>query len=319
MTEIEIGKGKGSKLTKLEKRKGKGKRKVLNGSMTSTVKLIALFNIVIVFLIFMFIFLNSLKFFQGYSVWDFFSGKEWRVNVGDDSKSTFGLLPLLKGSFLVTSISLIIAIPLSLGTAIYISEYASGKSREFLKVIVETMAAIPSVVLGFIGLMVLSIPLQKLFDLSTGKTALTGGIILAFMAMPTIISISDDAIRALDKSYKEASLALGATKLQTIVKVLLPAAFPGILAGIMLGIGRIIGETMTVLMVTGNSPVFDVKILGPVRTMTATIAAEMGEAVNGSLHQFGLFAIGLILFSISFMTTTLASHFTERERKKMKG
>ena len=158
-----------------------------------------------------------------------------------------------------------------------------------------------------------------MFNLNTGLTAFTGGAILAFMALPTMISIADDAIRALDESYEKASLALGANRIQTIVKVILPAAFPGIFAGIMLGFGRIIGETMTVLMVTGNAANITTNPLMPVRTMTATIAAEMGEVVNGSAHYYSLFTIGLVLFGITFMTNTLADFFINKARKKMKG
>ena len=290
------------------------RRKVIDKLMKMIINVIARFNILIIFSIFLFILKNSLKFLKDYSITDFFGGKDWYSLSG-----IFGLLPLLIGSLWVTIIALLIAIPLSISTAIYISEYANKKTREILKIIIESMAAIPSVVLGFLGIFVLADPIRKIFGLDTGLTALTGGIILAFMALPTMISISDDALRALDKSYKEASLALGASKLYTITKVLLPAAFPGIFAGIMLGFGRIMGETMTVLMVTGNSPNLQVGPLSSVRTMTATIAAEMGEVVRGSGHYYSLFAIGMVLFGITFITNMLADYFIEKERKNMKG
>lgn len=285
-------------------------RKVIDKTMKGTIIGIAGFNIIIVFLIFLFILTNSMKFFSHIPFTDFFFGKQW-VSLSE----VFGLLPLLTGSLWVTLSALVIAVPLSIITAVYISEYASEKKRETLKILIETMSALPSVALGYIGLYVFSDPIKRLFDLNTGLTALTGGIMLAFMAIPTIVSISDDAIRALDKSYKEASLALGANKLETIIKVILPAAFPGIFAGIMLGFGRIIGETMTVLMVTGNSPNLRATLLSPVRTMTATIAAEMGEVVQGSEHYYALFAIGLVLFVISFITNTLGDHFIHKSRK----
>ena len=198
------------------------------------------------------------------------------------------------------------------------SEYASKKTRDIFKLLIETMSALPSVVLGYIGLYVLSTLVKNIFNLNTGLTALTGGILLSFMAIPTMVSISDDAIRALDPSYKEASLAMGANKLETIVKIILPAAFPGIFAGIMLGFGRIIGETITVLMVTGNAPILGGGILSPVRTLTATIAAEMGEVVNGSTHYYILFAVGLVLFGISFVTNTIADYFINKSRKIMR-
>lgn len=243
----------------------------------------------------------------------FFFGKEWISLSGK-----YGLLPLLSGSLRVTFVALGISIPISIMSAVYISEYASKKTRDIFKLLIETMSALPSVVLGYIGLYVFSTGIKSIFNLSTGLTALTGGILLSFMAIPTMVSIADDAIRALDPSYKEASLAMGANKLETIIKIILPAAFPGIFAGIMLGFGRIIGETITVLMVTGNAPILDGGILSPVRTLTATIAAEMGEVVNGSTHYYILFAVGLVLFGISFITNTIADYFINKSRKIMR-
>ncbi len=292
-------------------KKNDRKRKIIDKSMKHIIDGVAFLNIIFVFLIFFFVFINSLKFFNMYSVFKFIQGKEW-ISLSD----IFGILPLLAGSFWVTLIALLISVPFSLLTSIYISEYSSQKVREALKVTVETMAAIPSVVLGYLGLYVIAGPIQRIFNLSTGLTAMTGGIILAFMSMPTMISISDDALRAVDKSYKEASFALGATKIQTVFKVLIPAAFPGILAGIMLGFGRIIGETMTVLMVTGNSPNFKVGPLSSVRTLTATIAAEMGEVVRGSEHYYSLFAVGFVLFIISFSVNTIADFLIQKENKR---
>lgn len=285
-------------------------RKFKDKSMKNIIFGVAGFNIIIVFLIFMFVVTNSVKFFGHYSATKFFGGTEW-ISLSE----IFGFLPLLTGSLWVTFIALAIAVPLSVVTAVYIAEYAHKKTRDTLKVMIETMAALPSVALGYIGLYVLAGPIKNIFHLDTGLTALTGGIMLAFMSIPTMVSISDDAIRALDKSYKEASLALGANKLETIIKILLPAAFPGIFAGVMLGFGRIIGETMTVLMVTGNSPNIKAGLLDPVRTMTATIAAEMGEVVNGSEHYYALFAIGLVLFLISFITNSLGDYFIHKSRK----
>lgn len=285
-------------------------RKTKDSFMKGTIFGIASFNILIVFAIFMFIFKNSMKFFNLVPAKDFFFGKVW-ISLSH----IFGLLPLLSGTLVVTLISLLISVPLSILTAVYISEYAGEKRREMLKILIETMSALPSVVLGYMGLYVIAGPIKNIFHLNTGLTAFTGGILLALMAMPTMISISEDSLRALDKSYKEASLALGANRLETIIKILLPAAFPGIFAGVMLGFGRIVGETMTVLMVTGNSPNLTANFLAPVRTMTATIAAEMGEVVQGSEHYYSLFAIGLILFIISFITNTLGDYFIQKSRK----
>ncbi len=285
-------------------------RKIKDKTMKGTIFTIAGFNILLVFMIFMFVFTNSLKFFGHVSPKDFFLGKVW-ISLSE----IYGLLPLFVGTLWVTIVALGISVPLSVVTAIYIAEYAKPRTREILKITIETMSALPSVALGYIGLYVLSGPIKDLFNLPTGLTALTGGVMLAFMAMPTMISMADDSLKALDKSYKQASLALGANKLETIVKVLLPAAFPGIFAGIMLGFGRIVRETMTVLMVTGNSPNLRATFLSPVRTMTATIAAEMGEVVQGSNHYFSLFAIGLVLFIISFITNTLGDYFIQKSRR----
>ena len=286
----------------IRKTKDTGMKYLLFGVGTS--------NIIIIFLIFLFIFLNGVKFFKEYPISNFLFGTKW-ISLSD----YFGLLPLLVGSFWVTITALAISIPVGIFTAIYISEYASPKIKTFLKITIETMSALPSVVLGFLGLYVLSNFVKDIFNLNSGLTALTGGIMLAFMAIPTIVSITDDSLSALDKSYKEASLALGANKIETIINVLIPAAFPGIFAGIMLGFGRIIGETLTVLMITGNSPIMATSPLSPVRTLTATIAAEMGEVVNGSTHYHALFAIGLILFLISFLTNSIADKFIHKARK----
>lgn len=285
-------------------------RKIKDIFMKHTIFGVAAFNIIIVFSIFFFVFTNGIRFFYEESIGNFFLGKTWIP-----LSNLYGFLPLLAGSFWVSVVALGISVPLSLFTAIYISEYAGKRTREIFKVLIETMAALPSVVLGYIGLYVFSQYIRDWFGLNSGLTALNGGILLALMAIPTMVSIADDAIIALDKSYKEASLAMGANKLETIVKVLLPAAFPGIFAGIMLGFGRIIGETMTVLMVTGNAPILNSGPLTAVRTLTATIAAEMGEVTIGDKHYYSLFAIGIVLFTISFITNTVADYFIHKSRK----
>lgn len=213
---------------------------------------------------------------------------------------SFGLIPLLTGSFLVTILATLIAIPFGITGAVYISEIAHKKEREFLKPFIELLAGIPSVVLGFFGLKVLAPLVKDIFGLGSGTNALTGAILLAFMAIPTIITISEDALKAVPKAYKEASYALGAGKLKTIWKVIVPAGLSGIIASIMLGMGRVIGETMAVLMVTGNAPLTTFNPLESVRTMTATIAAEMGEVTFGSEHYQALFMVGIILLIITF-------------------
>lgn len=267
-------------------------------------------NIVIIFAMFLFIFINGSKFFTGYSISDFLFGRSWISLSGK-----FGFIPLLVGTFWVTIIAVIISVPIGILTAVYIAEYAPTRIKSIMKIIIEVMSAIPSVVLGFIGLYILSGPIKRMFSLNSGLTALTGGIMLAFMAFPTIVSMTEDSLNANDISYKEASLALGASKTETIFNVLVPAAFPGILAGIMLGFGRIVGETLTVLMITGNAPIIAKNPLSSVRTLTATIAAEMGEVVKDSSHYYALFAIGIVLFIISFITNTLAEHYVTKSRK----
>jgi phosphate transport system permease protein len=231
----------------------------------------------------------------------------------------FGILPLLVGSFIVTMGALIIAVPLGLLTAIYISEIASPRTKELLKPLVELLGGFPSVVLGFLGLIILSQFLREILNLPTGLSALTGAIILAGIAIPAIVSISEDALDAVPQSYRDASLALGATDWQTIWWVTLPAAKSGVLTAIMLGIGRAIGETMVVLMVTGNAPMMFSglqTLVNPTRTMTATIAAEMGEVANGSTHYHVLFFIGIVLFLIALVVNVTASTFVFRRKKR---
>jgi phosphate transport system permease protein len=231
----------------------------------------------------------------------------------------YGLLPLLVGSLIVTVGALIIAIPSGLLTAIYIAEVASPRTKEFLKPLVELLGGFPSVVLGFLGLLILSPYLRVILGLPTGLSALTGALILAGIALPAIVSISEDALDTVPKSYRDASLALGATEWQTIWWVTLPAARSGVLTAIMLGIGRAIGETMVVLMVTGNAPMMPeglATFINPTRTMTATIAAEMGEVANGSTHYHVLFFIGIVLFIITLAINVTASSFVFRSKKR---
>jgi phosphate transport system permease protein len=222
----------------------------------------------------------------------------------------FGLLPLLTGSFIVTIGAMAIAIPLGIGNAVFISEIAPRWARDLLKPLIELLGGIPSVVLGFLGVLVLSPALRRLLNLPTGLTALAGALLLGIIAVPTIVSISEDALDAVPRSYREAALALGATRWQTIWGVTLPAARSGVTTAIMLGVGRAIGETMAVMMVTGNAPVVASRlasIVSPVRTMTATIAAEMGEVASGSTHYHVLFLIGMLLFLISLVVNVIAS------------
>jgi phosphate transport system permease protein len=228
----------------------------------------------------------------------------------------FGIWPLLFGSLLVTLGAAVFAIPLGIGTAVYISEIAPAWAKEILKPLVEILAGLPSVVLGFIGILVLSPWLRRFLDLPTGLTAFTGALLLGWTAIPTIVSVAEDALNTVPKSYREASLALGATPWQTIWGVTLPAARSGTVTAVMLGIGRVIGETMAVMMVTGNAPVLPQGLQSffmPIRTMTATIASEMGEVATGSPHYNVLFMIGLILFVISLIINITAFLFSYRK------
>ena len=231
----------------------------------------------------------------------------------------YGILPLLGGSLLVTFGAAIIAVPLGLATAIFVAEIAPRWAREILKPFIEILAGIPSVILGFIGLMVLARYVRIIFDLPTGLTAFTGSILLGLIAVPTIVSVAEDALDAVPRSYRDASLALGATHWQTIWHVTLPAARSGVLTAIMLGMGRAIGETMAVMMVTGNAAVTPTSLsalFAPARTMTATIAAEMGEVATGSTHYHTLFFIGILLFIITLTVNVTAAAVVFRQRKR---
>lgn len=260
-------------------------------------------SIFVVLLIFLFLGKEALPFITEPGLSELFDSRWIPVSF---QKEIFGLIPLITGSVLVTAIAVVFLIPFGVIGAIYISEIATYFERELLKPFIEILAGIPSVVIGFFGLVILNSMVKDIFDLNTGLTALTGGILLALMAIPTVISISEDAITSVPWSYKEASLALGASKLQTIWRVTVPAALPGIIAAIMLGMGRVIGETMVVLMVTGNAAKISWNPFDSVRTMTATIAAEMGEVAFGSIHYHALFCVGIVLMLVTFGLNMIA-------------
>ena len=287
------------------------KNKFIEEVMERLIYLSGIIAILFVVLIFIFLLKESITFFFETNFIQTLFGLDW-YPISEPPK--FGLLPLIMGSILVTLGAIVIAVPFGLAAAIFISEVAPKWLRDILKTGIELLAAIPSIVLGFIGIVVLAPIIKTAFDLPSGLTALAGSIMLAFMAMPTIVSIIEDALSSVPKSYKEGALALGATELQTIRRVMLPAAFSGIVAAVMLGIGRVIGETMAVLMITGNAAIMPVSILQPVRTLTATIAAEMGEVIQGSLHYQALFGIGLILFVITFFINLVADMFLHRRK-----
>jgi phosphate transport system permease protein len=255
----------------------------------------------------------------GYPARDFFLGRSW---FPDSEPASFGLLPLALGSLVVTLGALALAVPLGIGTATFLAEVAPRWLREVLKPAVELLAAIPSVVIGFVGIVVLGPAVKRVFDLPTGLTALTGSLALAIMAVPTIVTIADDALAAVPRSYRDASLALGANRWQTTWRVVLPAAAPSLMAAVILGAGRVLGETMAVLMVTGNAAVMPRSPLVPVRTITATIAAEMGEVMSagdGSPHYRALFALAAVLYVVTLATNGAASFILERARRRMRG
>ncbi len=269
--------------------------------------------IVFVGMIFIFLLQEGLPAIQEVNLSTLFSSRWYPI------EDYFGILPLIGGSILITLGAISIAVPFGIGTAVYLSEIAPRWIRDILKPFIEILGGLPSVVLGFLGVLILSPFLRKLLDLPTGLTALTGAILLGGIAIPTVVSVAEDALDAVPKSFRDASLAMGATEWQTIWRVTLPAARSGVLTSIMLGVGRAIGETMTVMMVTGNAPILPKGIsdlFSPVRTMTATIAAEMGEVANGSVHYHVLFLIGIVLFLISLIVNITASAVVFRQKKR---
>lgn len=246
-------------------------------------------------------------------IWDFIFGTKW-YPVSDPP--VFGILPFITATMIVTVVATAFAVPLGVACAIFLAEVAPEKLRETVKPLIELLAGVPSVVMGVIGLIVLAGIIQSIFNLPTGLCALTAGIMLALMSVPIVVSISEDALTAVPKEYREASFALGATRWQTIRHVCVPAAISGIAAAIMLGIGRAIGETMTVLMVAGGAITLNLSPLEPMRPMTATIAAEINNAVRGGLQYQALFAIGLVLFILTFFVNFAADQILERQKRK---
>lgn len=242
----------------------------------------------------------------------FIEGKEWFPTAHPAVQ--LGVLPLILGTLLVSIVAILIALPIGLATAIYMAEVADNRMRNILKPVIELLSGIPSVVYGFFGLIVIVPIIQDTFNLPVGETALAGSVVLAIMALPTIITVSEDALRNTPRAMKEASLALGANRWQTIKKVVLPYSMSGISAAAILGIGRAIGETMAVLMVTGNAAVMPHSLLEPVRTIPATIAAELGESAQGGVHYKALFALGCILFILTLLINIWVEIISRKNR-----
>jgi len=238
------------------------------------------------------------------SLGDFFGSKHWRPTSYYNPQ--YGILTLLIGTASVTVLAMVLAVPLGLGAAVYVSEFCNGKWKETLKVVIELLAAIPSVVWGFVGIMVLSPIILSLTNASSGINLLNGGIILALMSVPIIVSVGEDALKAVPDSYREAAISMGANRWEVVYRVLFPAAKNGLLAAVLLGVGRAIGETMAVLMATGHADIIPHSLVDPVCTLTATIAAELGEAPKGGDHYRVLFVIGILLFVIAMFVNLVA-------------
>jgi phosphate transport system permease protein len=261
--------------------------------------------ILFVFGIFFFVFREgSQLLFHGFNLREFFFSAEWYPT--SQSHVRYGTLALIAGTGSVTLLAMLLAVPFGIGTAVFISEFCAPRTKETLKVTVELLAAIPSVVWGFVGLTVMNKVIIDLFHTPIGLNVLNGGLILALMSVPIIVSIGEDALKAVPDSYREAAFALGVTRWQLIHRVLLPAARNGLLAAVLLGIGRAVGETMAVLMATGHAVKIPTSMLDSVRTLTATIAAELGEAAVHSDHYQVLFIIGILLFTITFLINLAA-------------
>ena len=271
----------------------------------------ALFSIFIIFLIMAFIFIEGWPAFADYGFFKFLFGLKW-----DPTKNVFGVLPMIVGSLCVTFFALLLAVPLSLLCSIYMAEVANTKVAKSLKPVIETLAGIPSVVYGFFGLTVL-VPLFRSWFGGTGFSIFCAGIILAIMILPTIISVSQDALEAVPNEYRYASYGLGATNWQTIRKIVFPAALPGIVTGIILGMGRAIGETLAVIMVAGNVSQIPNSIFSAVRTLTSNIALEMGYATG--LHYNALFATGVVLFIIIMILLIITNYIQSKYKMDVGG
>jgi len=279
-----------------------------------------LFNGLLVVLILIGIFalliFTSIPAFKEINIKEFIFSSNW--NPTSYVKETYGIGAMLVSTIMVTVGALIFAVPIGIGTAAYLSDVASPRVREIVKPIIEILAGIPSVVIGFLGIVFVGPLISKTFGLPNGLNAVNGSILLGVMALPTIISISEDALNSVSKTYSDASLALGATQWQTVIRVKIPAALSGVIAACMLGMGRAIGETMTVLMATGCAPAMPRSFLDSVRTMTSTIAIELGEVPYYTTHYYALFAVGLVLFIITFcvnMTSDMILHKYQDKRR----
>ena len=284
--------------------------------LTALIYLCGISAIVFVLSIFVFVFKEAapILFSDKFSLSQFLFSKEWYPT--SELNTRYGVLAMIAGTFSVTTLAMLIAVPFGVGAAIYISEFCTPRLKETLKIVIELLAAIPSVVWGFIGLTVMSKLIVQYTGAPVGVNVLNGGLILALMSVPIIVSIGEDALKAVPYSYREAAVALGATRWQLIWRVLLPAAKNGLLAAVLLGVGRGVGETMAVLMATGHAVHIPHSVLDSVRTLTANIAAELGEAPAGSDHYRVLFLTGVLLFTITFVINMAADIAVRGIRRK---
>jgi phosphate transport system permease protein len=288
------------------------RRQSTEKSMQAIFFVVATASIAILVMIMLFLFKEGLPIFKTVSVVDFIFGKYWYPT---SDPADFGIFPLIIASLLVTGVSGMISIPLGVMTAIYLSEIAGPRVGEIVKPVVELLAALPSVVIGFFGMVLVAPFLQDVFNIPTGLNLFNASLMLAFMSIPTICSISEDAIHSVPNALREASVALGATQLQTIARVVVPAALSGISTAVILGLSRAVGETMVVLMVAGGAAMLPESIFDPVRPMPASIAAEMAEAPVGGDHYYALFATGIVLFLFTLVFNIIADTIAHRYRQ----
>lgn len=300
---------------------GRAFRKVWEKVVEVAIRISGVASIALVLLIFAFVLREGLPLFKEYPFIRFLTERGWQPTLAPPRGPWFGLLPNLWGSFIVTLGAAILAVPVSVGVAICLAEVAPRTIRDIIKPVIELVATIPSVALGFVGAAAINPLVKDLFDLETGKSALAGSLMLSLMAMPTIVTIADDALTAVPRSYREGSLALGGTRWQGIKQVVVPAGMPGIIAAIMLGIGRAVGETMVVIMVTGNAGVLPDKGLWyafthSVRTITGTIGAEALEVAHGDAHYRALFMLGVVLFLVTMLLNSIADYVLRRAPRR---
>jgi phosphate transport system permease protein len=292
---------------------GKKRFRLSEGLTSAAILVCALVSVSSLLLVFGFLLGNASPFFQAYPPSQFLSGTTWDpFRPGDP---TFGILPLFTATFLISLVAAVLAVPIGLGCSIYLSELANPKVKGFLKPVIEVMAGIPSVILGLFAALILSQWIAAIFDPGSTLNALNGAVILGIMMIPIQVTISEEAMNSVPHNLREASYALGATKWETIRRVVVPAALSGIIASIVLALGRAIGETMAVLMATGNAPQFTFDLLKSMQTMTAALANEIPEAASGSIQYQGLFAVGLVLFIFTFAVNSIADIVLARYRE----